>query len=291
MAKASSGGRLSGVSWCAGLLLFSVSYGCYGHSDGPGAENNGDSADSSGNASGGATSRGATSSGAGVDGTTAPTDDRSIWTPMSASIEVHKISYWTGSLKWQRRAEQLSPHELELVQALQLIPLGGGCASDNDEIYVTIVDATGDVREYWAAGRDDHCGGVALPTIAYGGVQAVLTNAGCLGSREPSGEASLPLLVPGSGCLHGAQFGTAYELDVEPGARYRVRAEDCVSEHQVSLAIVDAEDAPLASSVGSSEVCPTLEFTANNSGKGFLRVDGVPVSGTTPVYFAFDRLD
>ena len=61
-------------------------------------------------------------------------DSGSIWTPDSDSIDIQWFAYFRGGYHFTRQRDQLSPQQLELAQAIKVVPSSNACAADYIEL-------------------------------------------------------------------------------------------------------------------------------------------------------------
>ncbi|HEX2871296.1 MAG TPA: hypothetical protein VHP33_08570 [Polyangiaceae bacterium] len=201
----------------------------------------------------------------------------SLLAPDSESIEIGWFSFFDGGYRFKRRLDQLSPQQLALAQAIQIVPPTGACWQDAAEMSVTVT--AGDmVRELRANEYNGTCGR-DVTLVDFEAVSALLDTVQCLPAKgyEHDTPEAAPSITPDDGCWHGLfnAHGSSpewwFRTEIPDAGEYRIALEAC-GDRRLELELFEQDaTTSVATATGTGE-CPVLAHTFAAGGSYALRV-------------------
>jgi len=233
-----------------------------------------------------------------AEGTSEPLCDggpRSIIGAESEAIAISQFNFFSGGYLFERRLDQLSIEQLELAEAIRVVPPTGDCWSDATGMSITVT--AGDEQQLYEANEfTGTCGGEQT-LVDFEAVSALLATAHCLSSKgyDSSSAEKAPSIEPDSGCWHGLfnSHGDApswwFIADIPSAGDYQVTIADC-GDRTLQLDLFE-EDATteLASTTGENE-CPVLAYTFAAPGRYPLRLEMLSGSYAGDFYLGLDSV-
>lgn len=199
-----------------------------------------------------------------------------IFTAESTAIEIDSFNFFRGGYGFARRRDQLSPRQLALVEAIEVISSTGACWTDSDEVGVT-VSAGESKRSFRANEHNGDCGS-DVTLVDFGAVRAVLDTVHCLSAKGYDGTspATAPTISTNDGCHHGLFSSGApddwwFRVEVPTPDEYRVSFDNC-RDRALLVELFSADAQARLASIDAADGCPTLSHPFVQAGVYLLHV-------------------
>jgi len=221
-------------------------------------------------------------------------DSGSIWTPDSDSIDIQWFAYFRGGYHFTRQRDQLSPQQLELAQAIKVVPSSNACAADYIELAIGVT--SGDRTQKYIANEytaDCQRGGTM---VDYAAVSALLDTVNCVSSKNYDGSSasSAPNIVADDGCRHGlfnASGSTRdwwFRVEIPAAGLYRFGIDAC-NDRQLRLDLFESDGTTELESASGSGSCPLLMHQFAHAGTNLVRVAMLSGVSAGDFYFGVTR--
>lgn len=204
----------------------------------------------------------------------------SIITAESEAIEIHWFNFFAGGYRFKRRLDQLSPEQLGLAQAINIVPGSDDCWEDAVELAITVTG--GDtVRAFSANEFNGHCGR-DVTLVEFEAASALLHTAHCLSAKGYDGGSpeTAPSIVPDDGCWHGLFNSSGpesewwFRTDIPAAGEYQISFDAC-GDRGLRLDLFEDDATTEVASTSSEGECPVLTHTFNDAGSYVLRVEKI----------------
>jgi hypothetical protein len=201
----------------------------------------------------------------------------SIFTPESDAIRIDWFNFFAGGYRFARRRDQLSPAQLDLVQAIAVVSSTDDCSEDGVEMSLTV--SAGDTTQAFSANEDTGTCGRDVTLVDFEAVSALLHTVHCLSSQGYDGTSveTAPTIVPDDGCWHGLFNFTGaspawwFRIEIPAAGEYGISLDGCGDRALVVDLLESDATTELASASGNRD-CPVLTHSFADAGTYTLRV-------------------
>lgn len=200
-----------------------------------------------------------------------------IITPKSEAIQVSWFNYFQGGYRFERRLDQLSPEQLELAQAIEVVPPTGDCWEDGAGISITVTE--GDTEHEFSANEYTGTCGREVTLVDYDAATALLGTVECLSAKGYDGETpdTAPSISADDGCFHGLFNATGaspqwwFRAEIPAAGEYRVVVADC-GDRDIELELFEEDATTAVASTSGTGACPVLAHELTTAGSYMLQV-------------------
>ena len=201
-----------------------------------------------------------------------------IFTAESEAITIDWFNFWAGGYRFARKREQLTPKQLELVEAIKVVASTDDCWEDADE--VSVVVTSGDTSLTYSANKYAGSCGRDVTLVDFQTVSDLLDTVQCLSAKGYDGSSveESPTIVPDDGCWHGLfnAHGDApawwFRVEVPAAGEYSILLDRC-GNRDLRLDLFGSEAETELASASSDGACPALTHSFADPGSYALRVE------------------
>ena len=201
-----------------------------------------------------------------------------IFTSESEAITVSWFNFFAGGYRFARKREQLSPEQLDLVEAIKVVSSTDDCWEDAAE--VSVVVTAGDTNRTYSANEYAGNCGRDVTLVDFQAVSALLDTVQCLSAKgyDASSPEASPTIVPDDGCWHGLFNATGespawwFRLEIPAAGEYAISLDRC-GKRELVLDLFESDAETELTSASSDGECPVLTHTFADAGSYALRVE------------------
>lgn len=201
-----------------------------------------------------------------------------IFTAESEAIEVHWFNFFKGGYRFTRLRDQLSPQQLDLAEAINIVPSTDDCWEDADEMSIAV--AAADTQETFFTNEYTGTCGRDRTLVDFEAVSALLDTVHCQSSQGYSGDSAeeAPNIVPDDGCWHGLfNFNGAtpawwFRVAIPVAGQYRISLDGC-GDRALVLDVFESDAVTQVASASDEGKCSTLTHTFTDAGSYTLRIE------------------
>jgi hypothetical protein len=222
-------------------------------------------------------------------------DADAFLTAESEAIEIHWFNFFDGGYRFERRLDQLSPEQLGLADAIEVVPSSGDCWEDATEMSITVTG--GDTaREFSANEYTGTCGRDGT-LVNFEAVSDLLDTVECLPAQGYDGRSAetAPSVLPGDGCWHGLFNGSGttpqwwFRMEIPTAGEYQISLDRC-GDRALALDLFEHDATTEVASTSGQGECPVLLHAFADAGSYALRVQMLSGTYAGDFFLAFEAI-
>jgi hypothetical protein len=218
-----------------------------------------------------------------------------LLTSESEAIEVAWFSFFDGGYRFARRLDQLRPEQLELAEAIHVVPPTCECGEDGPDMSVTVT--AGDAEQQFAANASNGKCGRDASVVDFRAMNALLATVQCWSAKGYDGRTAdaAPSIAPDDGCWHGLfnAHNTSpewwFNAQIPAAGEYRISLDAC-GDRSLDLDLFEDDTTTQLGSASGAGGCPLLTHSFESAGSYALRVQMVGGTYAGDFYLSLDSV-